>query len=274
MTTRFLMILTLFPSVARSNEPVTPMARIPAGSYVRCAHCRKSDQATISLSAYRLDLDEVTAGQYADCVRAKRCMAARVRWGMEADEPVRGVRWTDAQAYCKFVGKRLPTEAEWERAAFPPTTSTIADGGPRIGTHDPCRELMIAGSEGDRCPGKQMKASLDGPVAGTRQAVANGDPDLFDRVKVSDAADAPEIYDLYGNVAEWVADWYARYGDPEWYLSPRTRTDPKGPPSGQFKIIRGGSFAALEGIRENDRRFERPTQRFKDVGFRCAADDK
>jgi formylglycine-generating enzyme required for sulfatase activity len=81
----------------------------------------------------------------------------------------------------------------------------------------------------------------------------------------------PELFDLYGNVAEWVADWDALPSNPEYYLSPRTRSDPRGPRTGDLRIIRGGSFAALDGSGAGERRRAEPTDRPLDVGFRCAA---
>jgi formylglycine-generating enzyme required for sulfatase activity len=253
------------PGPPVNGKDVTRQVTIAAGTYVRCQSCGTKKHIVITTSAFRIDLDEVTQAQYADCIAAKLCRTpARTTERPESEEPVRGVGWLDADAYCKFVGKRLPTEAEWERAAYP-ESGAPNDDGPRIGTRKPCVALMIGGYIGDTCPGRP----LSGPNRVSLKMIAGGQTDdLYDRV-ISD--DAPEIFDLYGNVAEWVADWDALPSNPEYYFAPRTRSDPHGPDTGNERIIRGGSFAALRGSRAGERRRGEPNERPADVGFRCAA---
>lgn len=253
------------PGSAGNVKDTTPVVTIPAGTYTRCQNCGAKKHVEIATAAFRIDQDEVTQGQYAECVAAKRCEAPAVELkALEPDEPVRGVSWIDADTYCKFVGKRLPTEAEWERAAYP-ASGAPNDNGPRIGTRKPCLALMIGGYDGDVCPGRP----LSGPDLVSLKLLASGpNQDAYDHV-VSDGW--PEIYDLYGNVAEWVADWDALPSNPEYYFAPKTRSDPHGPAAGSERIIRGGSFAALNGSIAGERRRAAPTERPADVGFRCAA---
>jgi formylglycine-generating enzyme required for sulfatase activity len=250
------------PNSATGAE-LTPLVTIPAGPYTRCARCGKQ-AVEITTAAFQLEQDEVTQAQYAACVAAHRCNAPAGRLAGNDDEPVRGVSWTDADAYCKRIGRRLPTEAEWEHAAFP-SPSSSNDDGPRIGDRKPCLALVIGGYQGTTCPGRP----LPGPDRVARKILSAGQAHALDDRVVFDAW--PTLYDLYGNVAEWVADWDALPSHPEAYFSPHTRTSPIGPMTGRRRIIRGGSFAALDGAAATDRRRAAPTERPIDVGFRCAA---
>jgi len=193
------------------------MVTIPAGPHVRCPHCGAKKQVVVTTSAFRIDQDEVTQAQYAECVSAGRCRTPAVELKHpELYEPVRGVSWIDADLYCKFAGKRLPTEAEWERAAYP-EDGAPNDNGPRIGTRKPCLALMIGGYNNDTFRGR----SLSGPNSVSLRLLAAGpNQDAYDHVVSEGWPDIYDLYDLYGNVAEWVADWDALPSDPEYYFAP------------------------------------------------------
>ena len=171
----------------------------------------KDDQPArrIFVSAFYLDEHEVTNEQYLAFVKAAR-HAAPYNWpkgklpaGKEKF-PVVDVGWTDAAAYCRWAGKRLPTEAEWERAA----------------------RGLVEGKKypwGDDLPTKDNSRfdSLDGPGE-----VRQFKPNYFG------------VYDTAGNVWEWCSDWYAK----DYYASAPPR-DPMGPDHGLYRALRGGSWA-------------------------------
>ncbi|MDP7037675.1 MAG: SUMF1/EgtB/PvdO family nonheme iron enzyme [Myxococcota bacterium] len=160
--------------------------------------------------------------------------------GMD-DEPMRQVTWAAANAYCAWRNKTLPTEAQWERAA----------AGADDGWGYPWQE-----SGGATCAninhftGRVFCA--EGPI----------DVGSYEDGKTPDA-----IYDLAGNVAEWVSDWYGDY-------SSDTQYDPTGPASGDYKVTRGGSYADGPYWVRTYARVAVPADKAADtIGFRCAWDD-
>jgi hypothetical protein len=116
---------------------------------------------------------------------------------------------------------------------------------------------------------ERRAAPLPGPDRVALKIIAGGQKHNIDDHVIADGA--PELYDMYGNVAEWVADWDALPSNPEYYFAPQTRTNPAGPKTGSERVIRGGSYAALDGSGAGERRRADPTERPADVGFRCAA---
>jgi formylglycine-generating enzyme required for sulfatase activity len=218
------------------------MVRILGGPFIMGGGDEADEQPrrTVVLSAFFIDRDEVTRGEYLRCVRAGACKPAT--GGVEHDEaisrvPVTHVSWFDADAYCRFVGKRLPTEAEWERAA------RGTDG--RVypwGDAPDCARGNWGNYDGEgACPRNPGRPVEVGRYGG-------------------------EIHDLAGNVWEWVADWY----DAGYYRHAPS-TNPLGPRRGERRVVRGGACCSMFGLpRASNRLAFPPDYRDDDLGFRCA----
>jgi formylglycine-generating enzyme required for sulfatase activity len=224
------------------------MVLVPSGAFRRgCnsvvdSECSsdESPYKTITLSAFKIDKTEVTVSAYKACVNAGECSAPNTgnscNWNVSGreDHPINCVDWAQANAYCAWAGKRLPTEAEWEKAA--------------------------RGTDGRKYPwGNQAidctKANYSGCVGSTTSV---GD--------YPSGASPDGALDMGGNVWEWVTDWY----DSGYYATSPT-TDPEGPSSGQYRVLRGGSWSRLPAdARASNRLRDSPGFRFEDLGFRCA----
>lgn len=241
----------------------TGLVLIAGGEYHRGQDLGPGKDIIIKLKDYQIESDEVTQIQYGQCAAAGICQRP-VLTGDDS-EPVRGISWQDANLYCQFIGRRLPTEAEWEHAAFPQKTPG-GGFGPAIPSNlNFCAALAIGGErEEEPCA---QRATKPEPIATVQ--LERGEP-IFDRV----AHDDGTVFGLFGNVAEWVADWHesGNYFLSYSYFSPPVRENPVGPPEGQEKVIRGGSYLAKGGISMSSRRAAPPQKRLLDVGLRCAAD--
>jgi formylglycine-generating enzyme required for sulfatase activity len=208
-------------------------------------------QHTVYLDAFYIDKTEVTNAQYRKCVEAGACDAP---WNTiyydkadYAQHPVVFVGWNDADAYCQWEGKRLPTEAEWEKAARGTDGWTYPWGN----TFDGSRLNFC-----DRnCKLDQRDSDADDGYAQT--APVGSYPD---------GASPYGALDMAGNVWEWVADWY----DNGYYAS-SPESNPGGPGAGDVRMVRGGSWGADAAyVRAADRDSAPPDGMHQSVGFRCA----
>lgn len=259
--------------IVRLESPRSRMVRIPAGTFqmgsgeadvlaaladcVREAYGHRCSPTSfgnetprhrVQLSSYWIDRFEVSVGDYERCVGARRCQP---RPGSEAtrrfdrsDYPVSRVSWNDAAAYCAFRDARLPTEAEFERAAR----------GRRERRY-PWGNLF------------NVWASNHGRFGWDVTNAADGFAELAPVGSYPAGATPEGVYDLSGNVAEWVADRYApTYEGAE-------EQDPRGPGVGgsNLRVVRGGSYAqARFRVRGAARAFAEPSERRSTIGFRCA----
>ena len=166
---------------------------------------------------------------------------------------VNGVDWFDARAYCEWLGKRLPTEAEFEyvlrarriNAVYPWGDEPVPpDGYANIVGE----ETLDAGTGWDHIPGYRDDYVGSAPVG-------------------SFAADPFGLYDVSGNVWEWTEDWFDPAGYPE-----GQDVDPAGVPDGERKVLRGGGYHCIrEELRCSERHNKQPDDRVIFTGFRCAA---
>lgn len=246
-----------WPVLTRGRVDGRDMVVVPGGNFLMGTESADgvSDELPahlVEIEAFSIDRFEVTAGEFQACIDAGGCKAGSAKTVAEWDEctlgdplrkdlPMNCVSWDGADSYCRWAGKRLPDEAEWERAAgggdgrpFPwgyalPTCDTACSnrsGGPGCGTGLPC------------LPGSRA-----------------GDASVYG------------AFDMGGNLQEWTADWYDR----AYYArSPRIHP-PGGSESSGQRSVRGGSYHDMtERLRIQSRDRLEPDSRSTRIGFRCA----
>ncbi len=222
------------------------MVRVAAGPFLRGSPAGvgledEHPQRKIVLDAFDIDKTEVSSGRFDRCVKAGRCTPPRCIEKEDspesrADHPVVCVTWQQAKDFCAWAGKRLPTEAEWEKAA--------------------------RGSEGRKYPwGDQAPACHLANFSGCNKGSTHA-------VGALSASKSPfGAWDMAGNVWEWVADWHH-----EDYYALSPANNPPGPWSGSKKVVRGGAFSYDdESLESHGRTYDKPTVAYDHVGFRCAS---
>jgi len=228
---------------APTTQPATDMVLVPAGPFLMGSDADDPDEAPqheVDLPAFEIDLFEVTNAQFAAFVEATGYQTDAEKGGEAGwrgfyaegkdNHPVVKVSWNDAVAYCQWLGKRLPTEAEWEKAA--------------------------RGTDGRVYPwGNEWDASrLNSYQSGYRGTTPVG--------SFAEGASPYGVFDMAGNVWEWTADWYLPYpgsGYQDPYFGEKNRVT-RG----------GGWFEEPPQVRTSNRNCTTPTAANDDLGFRCA----
>lgn len=213
---------------AQENSP-EGMALVPAGEFVMGKEGSSNKTPhTVFLDKFYMDKYEVSQKNF-EQVRGYNPSKFK-----SPDLPVDQVIWFEARRYCEKLGKRLPTEAEWEKAA-------------RGGT----ATLYYWGDEMD-----EQFAWFDDNSEETTHPVGEKKPNPYG------------LYDISGNVWEWTADWYEKK-----YYETSLRKNPQGPADGEEKVIRGGSwYSSKRHLLSATRYWSSPNVRNSNFGFRCAAE--
>ncbi|MBV70736.1 MAG: sulfatase [Myxococcales bacterium] len=218
----------------------------------------------ISLTTFYMDQTEVTYAAYQACVKTGVCRRRRPAYNdyNRPQQPMVGLTWYEAHNYCKAMGKHLPTEAEWEKAA----RGTRGELYPWGDQKADCQRAVIKDRKGRSC-GINKKAPS--PRKGRTLVVKSRPPGRYG------------LYDMIGNAEEWTADWYSK----DWETCGVScgGQDPKGPCGGQDpgkkcqgytkKVVRGGSWYWPENCATSwTRRPHFPRNKpYHHFGFRCAA---
>jgi len=230
-----------------SDEFGVEMMLVPAGEFTMGSDDIYGAKPAhmIFLDAYYIDKYEVTNALYKICVDAKVCDLPRRTSSSShysyydnpefSNYPVMYINWFKAKAYCEWRGARLPTEAEWEKAARGTDARTYP-----WGEGIDCKKANYAGCVGD--------------------AVEVG--------RYESGKSPYGIYDMVGNVSEWVADWYS-----ETYYQNSPVSNPFGPEIGEYRGLRGGYYSVSNNNAPSSQRFYfDPEYTSVGLGFRCARD--
>ncbi|MBW2458368.1 MAG: SUMF1/EgtB/PvdO family nonheme iron enzyme [Deltaproteobacteria bacterium] len=244
------------------NQVVVPAGEVWMGcDRAKDGDCRDDEVPGrgVQVDAFFIDRTEVTVFAYAECLVDGRCSDRRVNGLLDKNEqfapssrcnwqqpgrelhPMNCVSYPQAQGYCEYMGLRLPTEAEWERAARGDDRRLYPWGNQPAN----CVRAVMA-DEADHGCGRRT----------TWPAGAKG----YDRSPFG-------VLDLGGNVREWVVDWYGA----DYYRAGPTR-NPRGPEVGSRRVTRGGSWGSPgpRYLRTSARHAQQPSERSQYVGLRCA----
>ncbi len=256
-------ILTLIPQPTKTSIPPTPtlsigstmislkdsmtLMYVPAGNFMMGSNSGNANEQpvhTVYLDAFWIDQTNVTNKMYALCVNVGFCehptnKSSNTRssyyGNLQYDNyPVIWVDWNMAKTYCEWAGRRLPTEAEWEKAA------RGTDGRFFPWGNNPLNNTLL---------------NVGGFVGDTTKvgAYPNG-------------ASPYGVFDMAGNVFQWVADWYS-----DTYYTSLPASNPLGPNSGNVRVVRGSAyFSNYFVVSTTTRSWRAPADPNDGIGFRCA----
>lgn len=232
-------------------------AYVPGGTFtmgcvVGDSQCDSDEKPAhrVTLSrGFWMKVTEVSVGEYrAFASLTGRLMPTAPGFRQSEDHPVVNVDWGEAEAYCQWAGGRLPSEAEWERAARGGREGLVYSWGNEVpvcvrGARDGARY-----DDNGRCDAENADTRGSDPVG-------------------SYAANGYGLYDMAGNTWEWCADWYEGR-----YSVSVLSVDPRGPSTGNYRVLRGGAWCdSAADLRVSGRR-RVPSIRYGVVGFRCLKD--
>jgi sulfatase modifying factor 1 len=187
----------------------------------------------VSLDSFFIDKYEVTEQQY------RSVMGENPSYWIGSDLPVHNVSWDDAKKYCERLGKRLPTEAEWEKAA-------------KGGRNDRWSGTSDVGSLGEYAWIDDSAVPIEKRSGSRPHPVGTKNPNGY------------RIYDMSGNLLEWVSDRYD-------YYKTGPKATPPGPEKGPLRVLRGGSWDShVIEVKTTSRRARQPGYKDWMIGFRCA----
>ena len=253
--------ITPRPEELTDTKGVT-MLLVPASEFTMGSHGFDNEQPihTVYLDAYYMDKYEVTNGLYKVCVEARACqppgsIGSHTRssyFGNSEfeDHPVIYVDWDMAKTYCEWRGARLPTEAEWEKAA----RGTDA-------------RIYPWGNEWDVRSTKRLNFSDKNDPAGASDTVADdGYADTAPVGSYPRGASPYGLHDMAGNVWEWVSDWFGVF-----YYQGSPNSNHLGPGSGYGRGVRGGSWHDIDiTVRSSGRYWFEVSFAYSHIGFRCS----
>ena len=227
---------------------------------------KESPSHRLNIKNFWIDIHEVTVFEYALCIEKGACTlpdtisedcsdhvgkqpnAEYNNWinkSVRKDHPINCVTWHQAKTYCEWLGKRLPTEAEWEKAA------RGVDGRQYPWGNEPAtcnHAIMTTDEEGGGC-GLDSTWPVGSKIKG---------------------ASPYGVLDMSGNIAEWTADWY----DENLYRT-KIVDDSQGPITGKYRVVKGGRYSSPSStIQTFSRSPYEPDRAFDSVGFRCALSEE
>lgn len=250
------LLLIAAPSYAIDDKA---MVTVPAGPYTMgCSQeggymmCMEDTPPhTVEVDTFEIDKYEVTYRRYKECIADGTCtepfVGGACNWGFEWNDnyPVNCVDWEQAKTFCEWDGgKRLPTEAEWEKAARGTDNRAFPWGDEPASC-----ETTVMDENGPALPMPGCGSGKTMPVGSKPKG-----------------ASPYGAMDMAGNLWEWTADWYS-----ENYYANSPRKNPQGPSSGSFKTIRGGAWTMRTdpGLASTLRFAYAPQGQGYVIGFRC-----